>query len=320
MKKREKYAVGVDIGGTNIKIGIISGSGEIVSKSAVKTLGEGGPAKVVSQLKKGITDILGSNDYKISGIGIGCAGTVRQETGLVENPPNLPGWKKVRLGEIIREEFGYKVILDNDANAAALGEMLFGAGMNLKSFIMITLGTGVGGGIIIDRQIYHGQTGAAGEIGHSVIDFNGPKCNCGSYGCLEAYIGNHYLVRRVGEEMKNKTGTKLWELVEGDVGNLSARLIDKAARQGDEFARSIVEQTGGYLGYSLASLANIFDICTFIIGGGVAGFGRPMLSAARRNAAERVLTPMKKRIKVLPARLKNDAGIMGASALVFSGK
>lgn len=320
MTKVDKYAVGVDIGGTNIKIGLISRSGEIVSRSSVKTLGHEGPRKVVSQLKMGIAEILANNDFKISGIGIGCAGTVRQVTGLVENPPNLPGWKKVNLGEIIKEEFGYKVYLDNDANAAALGEMLFGAGKNYNSFIMVTLGTGVGGGIIIDRKIYHGQTGAAGEIGHSVIDFKGPKCNCGSYGCLEAFIGNHYLVKRVAEEMKKNSGTMLWKLVEGNIENLSARLIDKAAKDRDEFAKLVVTQTGQYLGYSLASLTNIFDIGTFIIGGGVAGFGRPMLNAARQIAAERVLTPMKKRIKVLPAKLKNNAGIMGASALVFSGK
>ncbi len=317
MTKKNKYAVGVDIGGTNIKLGIISEEGKIIKKTLVKTMGDGGPKIVVSQIKKGINELLQKNSYKISGIGIGCAGTVIQGKGIVENPPNLPGWERVALGSIIKKEFGLDVFLDNDANAAAIGEMHFGAGKKLNSFVMVTLGTGIGGGIIINRKIYHGDFGAAGEIGHTVIDYNGPKCNCGSYGCIEAYVGNHYLVKRIQNEMKGRTDTKIWDLINHDIENLSPRVIDEAAEAGDEFAKSIIKQTGEYLGYSFASLANILDISTFVVGGGVAGFGEPLFNAAREKASERVLIPMKKRIKVIPAKLKNDAGIKGASALVF---
>lgn len=318
---KNKYAIGVDIGGTNIKLGIISSLGKIIKKTMVDTMGEKGPDVVVSQLKKGISELIQKNNLngrgKITGIGIGCAGTVNQEKGIVENPPNLAGWDRVPLGSIIRKEFGFNVFIDNDANAAALGEMHFGAGKKFNSFIMVTLGTGVGGGIISNRKIYRGDFGAAGEIGHSVIDFNGPKCNCGSFGCIEAYVGNHYLVKRIQGEMKSKTDTKIWDLINYDIEKLNPRVIDEAAQMGDEYAKSIIVQTGEYLGCALASIANILDISTFILGGGVAGFGEPLIKAAQRKAAERALIPLRKRIKVLPAKLKNDAGIQGSSALVF---
>ena len=316
-KSKDKFAVGVDIGGTNIKLGIISDTGKIVKKALVETKGEGGPDVVVSQIKKGINELLSKNDRKIIGIGIGCAGTVDQKKGIVENPPNLPKWDKVPLGSLIKKAFGYNVFLDNDANAAAIGEMHFGAGRKLESFIMVTLGTGIGGGIIINRQIYHGDFGAAGEIGHTVIDYNGPKCNCGSYGCIEAYVGNHYLVKRIQGELKNKPDTKIWDLINHDIEKLSPRVIDEAAQAGDEYAKSIIIQLGDYLGCAFASLANILDISTFIVGGGVAGFGKPLFDAAQKMAAERALLSLRKRIKVLPAKLKNDAGIQGSSALVF---
>ena len=316
-KGKNKYAIGVDIGGTNIKLGIISDAGKIVKKGMVETRADGGPDVVVSQIKKGITELLLKNAKKITGIGIGCAGTVNQEKGIVENPPNLPKWDKVPLGRLIKRAFGYDVFLDNDANAAAIGEMHFGAGKNLNSFIMVTLGTGIGGGIIINKKIYYGDFGAAGEIGHTIIDYNGPKCNCGSFGCIEAYVGNHYLVKRIQKEIQNVQDTKIWDLINHDIERLSPRVIDEAAQAGDEYAKSIVIQLGEYLGYSFASLANILDISEFIVGGGVAGFGKPLFDAAQKKAAERALISIRKRIKVRPAKLKNDAGIQGSSALVF---
>ena len=316
-KVKNKYAIGVDIGGTNIKLGIISDAGKIVKKGMVETRAEGGPEVVVSQIKKGITELLLKNDKKIAGVGIGCAGTVNQEKGIVENPPNLPKWDKVPLGRLIKRAFGYDVFLDNDANAAAIGEMHFGSGKSLKSFIMVTLGTGIGGGIIVNKKIYHGDFGAAGEIGHTVIDYNGPKCNCGSFGCIEAYVGNHYLVKRIQKDIQNVQDTKIWDLINHDIEKLSPRVIDEAAQAGDEYAKSIIVQLGEYLGYAFASLANILDISEFIVGGGVAGFGKPLFDAAQKKAAERALKSIGKRIKVRPAKLKNDAGIQGSSALVF---
>lgn len=182
---------------------------------------------------------------------------------------------------------------------------------------MVTLGTGVGGGIIIDNKIYRGEFGAAGEIGHVSIDHNGPKCNCGSIGCIEAYVGNHYLVNRISKELPDHPSSKIWELIDNDLERLSPRIIDIASEAGDPYAQSIVKQMGFYIGCALASVSNLLDISTFIIGGGVSGFGKPLFNEIKETASSRVLKPLRNRVEVHPAKLKNDAGIKGASALVF---
>jgi glucokinase len=317
MPKTEKYAVGVDLGGTNIKIGIVSQKGKIIKKISLSTLASEGPDKVISQIKKGIKEILTKNKLKIQGIGIGSPGTVSTKKGTVENPPNLPGWEKVNLGKILQKEFKINVHVENDANVAAIGEMIFGAGKNIDTFIMVTLGTGVGGGIIFNKKLFKGEFGAAGEIGHMSINYNGQKCNCGSLGCVETYVGNHYLVKRVREELPSNKDSKIWQLINNDFDLLTPLIIQQAEELGDKYAKSVVQDLGLYLGAALASSSNTLDIGTFIIGGGVAGFGEPLFEAIRKNVSARVLKPLSKRVKVLPAKLKNDAGIKGASALVF---
>ena len=317
MAATSKYVIGVDLGGTSIKLGIVSDSGKIVKKNSVRTEAEKGPEFVIDNIKKGIHSFISDKKYKIKGIGIGCPGVVTPETGIVENPPNFPGWNKLNVGKIISNEFKKKVFVDNDANAAAIGELIFGRGKRYDSFIMVTLGTGVGGGIIINKKIYHGEKGAAGEIGHISIDYNGPKCNCGSYGCIEAYVGNLYLRERVRNELKNHPESKMWELIENDLSKVSPRNVQYAAEQGDAFAKSFINELGVQLGSAFASLCNVLDISVFIIGGGLAGFGKPLFDSMEKTVIKRVMAPIKPRIKVLPAKLKNDAGIKGASALVF---
>ncbi|MHB1688099.1 MAG: ROK family protein [Ignavibacteriaceae bacterium] len=317
MPKQEKYAVGVDLGGTNVKVGIVSHDGKIIKKTSIETKAEGGPEKVIQQIKKGINEVLSKNKLHIQGIGIGSPGTVSTKKGTVENPPNLPGWEKVNLGKIIQKEFKIDVKVENDANAAAIGEMIFGAGKKFDSFVMVTLGTGVGGGIIYNRKLFRGEFGAAGEIGHISIDINGPLCKCGSYGCVETYLGNNYLVKRIQTELENNRSSKIWELVNNDLNLLTPIVIQTALEQGDQYAKSVVFNLGKYLGTALASVGNCLDNGTFIIGGGVGGFGTPLFDSVKETILARVLKPLRKRIKVLPAKLKNDAGIKGASALAF---
>ncbi len=317
MTKKEKYAVGVDLGGTNIKLGLVSQSGKIVRKTSVETKAEEGPDAVISQMKKGINQILAKNKKEITGIGIGAAGVVTVKKGIVENPPNIPGWGKVKLGEIIKKEFNINVHVENDANAAAIGEMIFGNGRKLHSFVMVTLGTGVGGGIIINRKLFRGEFGAAGEVGHTTIEYGGPKCNCGSFGCVEAFIGNSYLINIVKKSLPEHPDSLIWKIIKNDLELLSPITIQDAMEHGDSFAQSIVNDMGLHLGSALTSVSNLLDISTFIIGGGVAGFGEPLFDAISKTIKTRVLTPLRKRVKVLPAKLKNNAGIKGASALVF---
>ncbi len=315
--KKVKYVIGVDLGGTSIKFGIVSDSGKLIKKNSFKTEAEKGPKTVLENIKKGIHSFIADKKYKIVGIGIGCPGVVTPGKGIVENPPNLPGWNKVNVGNIISQEFDKQVFVDNDANAAAIGELIFGSGKRYNSFIMVTLGTGVGGGIIINNKIYHGDKGAAGEIGHISIDYNGPKCNCGSYGCIEAYAGNQYLKERVRNELKNHPESEIWKLIENDLSKVSPRNIQYAAELGDAYAKSVITELGVRLGSAFASLCNVLDISVFIIGGGLAGFGKPLFDSMEKTTIKRVLSPIKSRVKILPAKLKNDAGIKGASALVF---
>jgi len=317
MAKPDKYAVGVDLGGTNIKIGIVSEKGNLIKSISVKTEADCGPKKVIANIIKGVEVILTKNKFKIQGIGIGCPGVVSTKKGIVESAPNLPGWKNVKLGPIIKDRFAYKVHLENDANAAAIGELIFGAGKKLDSFIMVTLGTGVGGGIVFNKKIFRGEFGAAGEIGHISIDVNGPKCNCGSTGCIEAYAGNSYLKEKIRNELKDYPDSKVWKLIENDLTKVSPRIIQAASEKKDNYANFVIERMGNQLGVALASLSNLLDISTFIIGGGVAGFGKPLFDSTRFTISSRVLLPLRPRVLVIPAILKNEAGIKGASSLVF---
>ena len=317
MTNKNKYAIGVDLGGTSIKLGIVAGNGRIIKKISLRTEAERGPKKVIGNIISGINELASKSKYGISGIGIGCPGVVTPGKGIVENPPNLPGWDRVNIKKIIYKEFKKPVFVDNDANAAAIGELTFGSGKNYKSFVMITLGTGVGGGIVIDKKIYHGDFGAAGEIGHISIDYNGPKCNCGSYGCIEAYAGNLYLRERVRTELKKHPHSKMWKLINNDLSKVSPRNVQDAAEAGDAFAKSAIDELGFQLGSAFTSLCNVLDISVFIIGGGIAGFGKPLFDSIRKTISRRVMAPIRPRVKVLPAKLKNDAGIKGASALVF---
>ena len=320
MTKKTKYAIGVDLGGTNIKLGIVTSTGRILKKISIRTEAEKGPRKVIDNIIAGINELTAVSKSRISGIGIGSPGVVTPGKGIVEDPPNLPGWKKVNIGKVISQKFKTHVHVDNDANAAAIGELTFGSGRKYKSFIMITLGTGVGGGIVINKKIYHGDFGAAGEIGHISIDYKGPKCNCGSYGCIEAYAGNQYLRDRVRHQLKKHSESKLWKIIGNDLSKVSPRNIQGAAESGDAFSKSVIDELGVYLGSAFASLVNVLDVSVFIIGGGIAGFGNPLFDSIRKTISSRVMAPIRPRVRVLPARLKNDAGIKGASALVFHHK
>ncbi len=314
---RMKYSIGIDLGGTFIKMGIVNEKGKIIKKVEIESKAKEGPKEVIKQLKQGIKLVLANNLKKIEGIGIGSPGLINSKKGVVENPPNFPGWEKVNLKKIIEKEFDIPTEIENDANAAAVGELIYGAGKKLKSFLMVTLGTGVGGGIIYNNKVFRGDTGAAGEVGHITIDHNGDPCNCGSLGCIESYVGNNYLTQRIKKDLRQNPDSAIIKLVEGDMKKISPRIVHEAALLDDPFAKQVIADTGNKLGHALASAINVLDIANIIIGGGVAGFGKLLFDSVEHSAKERVLIPIKPRIKVYPAKLKNEAGIKGASALVF---
>lgn len=314
---KETAAIGVDLGGTTVKFGLVNQKGKIVKKTILDTFADEGPETVVNQIKRGIYELLVGTKYRIKGIGIGAPGVVQLKDGIVEHPPNFPGWGKVKVGKKITAEFGYKTFVDNDANAAAIGELIFGAGKKLDSFIMITLGTGVGGGIILNQKLFRGSHGFAGEIGHASIDHAGTACKCGSFGCIETYAGNNYLTSRVKEELVHHSDSLIAAIMRDENIPLSPKVISRAAEGGDEYALSIINDLGRKLGYSFASVINILDVTNFIVGGGVAGFGPKLFDSMHAGASERAVKSLRGSVKIIPAKLKTEAGILGASALVY---
>lgn len=312
-----KYAIGVDLGGTFIKIGIVNEKGKIVKKVEIESKAVDGPKEVIKQLKKGIKLVLLNNKNRIEGIGIGSPGLINSKKGIVENPPNFPGWTRVDLKKIIQKEFDISTEIENDANAAAVGELIYGSGKKLRSFLMVTLGTGVGGGIIFNKKIYRGDSGAAGEVGHITIDYNGAPCKCGSIGCIETFIGNNYMIERIKKDLRQHPDSAILKLVEGDRNKITPRIVHEAALLDDSYAISIITDTGVKLGRALASVINVLDIANIIVGGGISGFGKLLFESVEQSIKERVLIPIKPRVNVRPAKLKNEAGIKGASALVF---
>ncbi|MGH2568523.1 MAG: ROK family protein, partial [Bacteroidota bacterium] len=243
---------------------------------------------------------------------------VVNDRGLVQAPPNFARWDAVPLRDEIESLFaGFRVTVDNDANAAALGEAKFGAGREFPDFLFVIWGTGVGGGIILGGRIYRGTTGGAGEIGHICIDYNGPECNCGSRGCVEAYVGQRYLSKRTAARLQATPASKILALVSGDVSKIEPYYIAEAAHDGDALAREILTESGTLLGVAIGAVMNTLDLRVSIIGGGVSAAGDFVMQAIQKSVQEHVLRPLRKDIRVIPAQLGNNAGMLGAAGLVL---
>ncbi|MGA9365061.1 MAG: ROK family protein [Bacteroidota bacterium] len=316
----KKVAVGVDLGGTAIKAGLVNPQGKILLDTTVPAEANQGPTHVIEQIIKSVHQLIDGSSYKkreYAGIGVGSPGSVDLDGGTVKYPPNFPGWTVVRLGDALHKEFGLHVEVDNDANAAAVGEAKLGAGIGHKDFIMVTLGTGVGGGLILGGKIFRGTFGGAGELGHITIDHNGPLCNCGNHGCVEAYVGAKYLTRRAIEKLKRNRKSKILSLAGNNTKHIDPKIISLAAKAGDATALDILAETGRYLGIGLATVVNLLDVRLIIIGGGIARAGKPLFDPIKESVRKHVLTPMRDGLEVLPAKLGNSAGILGAAALVL---
>jgi len=310
------YIIGIDLGGTFIKAGAVSKDGEILFETSLPSQAEVNPQAVVRQIGKavGIIEEKFQSD-KLLGVGIGSPGMVDLDGGTVKNPPNLANWIVFRLGDEVVKLINEPVKVENDANAAAVGELKFGAGKGMKNFIMITLGTGVGGGIIADGKVFRGAEGGAGEIGHTTIDYNGPLCGCGNHGCIEAYVGQKHLSRHVAEQLKSHPESLINKLIKGDMEKLEPKIISDAANQGDPFALQIWKEAGFHVGIGLVSAMNVLDITTFIIGGGVAKAGKPLFDSIQETIVAHAFSTVKPRVRVLCAKLENSAGVLGAAAL-----
>ncbi len=293
--------------------GIVADEICIESKAGVS------PEAVIQQIVYASQELLKKYDSsKCAGIGIGSPGVVSLDCDTVSHPPNFKDWTEIKLASEISKAVLLPAKVENDANVAALAEAKFGNGKQEKDFLFIVWGTGIGGGIIVNQQIFRGPYGGAGEIGHITIDHKGPQCKCGNRGCIEAYIGQRYLSERAKQLVKKqKAHSIIVELVSGDLDKIEPKIIAMAAEQGDKTARKILEEAGKLLGYALASAVNLLDIHTIVIGGGVSASPQFVYDAIASSLKSRVLKSHQEKIKVLRAMRGNKAGMLGAAALML---
>lgn len=315
-----KYYIGVDVGGTNVACGIVNEDCEIVARSRIKTNSFGNSLEyrdVLNVIKSAVTDACktaGIEPQNAESIGVGCPGVCNSESGIVENCSNL-GFDNSPLRADLEKEFDVRVYLDNDANAAAFGEFTAGAAKGAKNAVVITLGTGVGAGIIIDGKIYRGSNFAGGEIGHTVIVVDGEPCGCGRRGCFEAYSSATGLVRMTLKAAENHPESIINELIRQD-GRCSARTAYNAMRAGDIVGKSVTEEYVKYLSCGITNVINTFQPEILCIGGGVCNEGDVLLKPLRESVARQIYSKNSaKNTEIVVCSLGNDAGIIGAAML-----
>lgn len=308
--------IGIDLGGTFIKAGLVTESGEVLAEDQIPTEDEAGPGHVLDRialLVKRLSELPDKKD-RVKGVGVGIPGQVTFETGVVRDPPNLEGWGRVEAKAELEKRLGLSVFVDNDANVAALGEHAFGAGRNTTEMLMVTLGTGVGGGLVLRGEVYRGAVGGAGEFGHMVIQMNGPVCNCGRRGCVEAFVGTAGILRNVREKLESGRDSILKSI---DPDSMMPKHVGEAAAEGDAVAIDVLRETGEYLGIGLGSAANLLNLERAVIGGGVAKAGEFILGPARESMKRIAHTVSRESIDLVPAILGNEAGIAGAGRLAM---
>lgn len=312
-----KYYIGIDLGGTNIKAGVVNENYEIVSKATTKTLLPRPAEEICADMAKvsmEAVEAAGLTLDDIESVGIGTPGTANSETGIIEYSNNL-GFLNLPVVEIMQKHINKPFYVENDANAAAYGEFLAGAAKGANDAVCITLGTGVGGGIIINGKIYSGFNFAGAEIGHTVVDPNGPECTCGRKGCFEVFSSATGLVRMTKEAMYEDKGSVMWQMNEED-GKVSARTAFNAMRAGDRAGKAVVDKYIKYLALGITNTINIFQPDILCIGGGVCNEGDPLLLPLKEIVAKEVYTKNSaKNTEIVIAKLGNDAGIIGAAFL-----
>ena len=319
---REQYIVGVDLGGTNIVAGAMTadGSRHLAMRSIPTnaSVGDEGVAERIVALVEGvILDSMEQTDCArrdFIGIGVGAPGPLDRERGIVLVAPNL-GWKDFPLAPRIQARLNLPTTLDNDANCATFGEWWQGAARGGTNVVGLTIGTGIGGGLILNGALYHGSSDMAGEIGHTTIDLNGRHCKCGNYGCLEAYASAPAIATRAREVLVREEGeSAIPSMVEGRFEDITAQIVYDAAAAGDAIANEIVRDTARYLGAGVANLLNIFNPDIVVIAGGVTAAGDALFVPLRAEVRRRAFTPAVQAVRIIAGELPGTAGVVGAVA------
>ena len=311
-----RYVVGIDLGGTNIVVGTVAEDGsELIGLVSEPTLPEQGSDAVVARIVRlARASLAEARGKTIAGVGIGSPGPLDTARGLVLLTPNL-GWTNFPLRDRITEALGLPATLDNDANCAIFGEWWRGAARGAEHVVGLTIGTGIGGGIVLWGEIYHGASDIAGEIGHMTIDSTGRRCKCGNYGCLEAYASGPAIAARAVEGVEAGADTSLPEYVRGDLSQITAQVVYEAAHDGDEYAREVVHDTAKVLGAGVANIINIFNPQVVVICGGVTLAGDQLFVPLRSEVKRRAFKPAANACRIVPGELTGTAGVYGAAAV-----
>lgn len=319
----KRHFIGVDLGGTNIKFGIVSDKGEVLYGGMLSAGAELGRSAILNNINRGIKQALavaGKRRITIHGIGAGSPGTVNLKTGIIEGScPNIPQMVGVNLKRWLSQSFPLPVRVDNDANLMALAESRFGAAQGFSHVLCLTIGTGIGGGIILDGKLFHGSSFAAAEFGHMTICHNGRKCNCGGIGCLEMYASAPAIVRDAKKLLKKNKKSVIHKLVDRDLNKLTTEILFQAEKKGDNLASQVIDQACAYLGAGIASAVNLFNPQVVVIGGGVSHGGEGFIRRIEKEVKRRAFPSATRNLKIVRAKLGNNAGFIGAAILFSSG-
>ncbi len=318
---KPQYIIGVDLGGTNIVVGAmpVDGSREYAVRSQT-TRAEQGADAVIDRIVQMIAEVIADTSAETGaartdflGVGIGAPGPLDRARGVVIVTPNL-GWRDFPLRQVIRDRVGLPATLDNDANCATVGEWWCGAARGGRDVVGMTIGTGIGGGLILNGELYHGASDVAGEVGHMTIDSTGRRCKCGNYGCLEAYASGPAIAERAREALAGDEPSLLRDAVGCDLTRITAKLVYEASTSGDPIAREVVRDTARFLGAGLANLLNIFNPDTVVLAGGVTDAGDALFDPLRSEVRRRAFRPAVEACRIVPGSLAGTAGVVGAVA------
>ncbi len=312
--------IGVDVGGTKVAAGLVNPAGEITLHTRVPMPANdsaGALAAVISAIDSVCGSINGDDppESLIAGIGICAPGPLNPHTGVIVNPPNLPAWRNFPLAAEITKVYKLPVHIDNDGNAAALAEALWGAGRGYKNVFCTTIGTGIGTGIVCNRRIYHGRTGAAGEGGHTTIDYRGPRCACGKLGCIEAHAAGPYIARRAAEKIRGGEHSVILDYAEGCPDRITSEMVGRAYLAGDSLAKQVLEQTAEYLTIWIGNIIDLLEPDVIIVGGGAGAMMQPFFGQIHDRLPIWCINSQCQEIPFVPAHYGADAGIAGGAAL-----
>ena len=320
MRAETSLTLGVDVGGTKIAAGLVNKEGSILFQTRVSMSARGDAAAGFAAVENAINAVFAAQPdarKDLAGIGICAPGPLDPRTGVVLNPPNVPCWRNFPLAHEIQRVFGFCARVDNDANAAALAESIWGAAVGFRNVFYATLGTGIGSGIVFDQRIYHGRTGSAAEGGHVSIDYNGPRCGCGKRGCIEALCSGPAIAQRARERLAQPGSRKssMLTLARGDLSALSAEMVGEAFRDGDALAREVLEATAHLLTIWLGNVIDLLEPDVIVIGGGLAQLMSNFFAHMQQQLPGCSINQRSTEIPLLLAKYGSDAGIAGAAAL-----